>query len=145
MKIQEQDLFHGAALTQIVEHKSFKALNRASVKYGHYLVNADRHVFAKYSKATRSPWSFTFQPNDLKAIQAEINNGNTVFLCLVCGTATVCALAEAEFTSLIDLASPAAQRVRVEVPAGGSCHVSGSLGSLKRTVPHNSFPDKVFA
>lgn len=62
MKIQEQDRFHGAALTQIVEHKSFKALNRASAKYGHYLVNADRHVFTKYSKATRSPWSFTFQP-----------------------------------------------------------------------------------
>ncbi|HEY6094790.1 MAG TPA: hypothetical protein VIU93_07535 [Gallionellaceae bacterium] len=145
MKIQEQDRFHGAALTQIVEHESFKALNRASPKYGHYLVNTDRHVFAKYSKATRSPWSFTFQPNDLKSIQAEISAGNTVFLCLVCGTTTVCALTEEEFSKLIDLAFPSAQWVRVEVPSGGSCHLSGSLGSLKRTVPHNSFPEKVFA
>lgn len=108
MKIQEQDLYHGAALTQIVEHHSFKALNRASVKYGHYLVNTDRHVFAKYSKATHSPWSFTFQPHDLQAIHAEITAGHTVFLCLVCGTSTACALTQAEFSSLIDLASTSA-------------------------------------
>lgn len=82
---------------------------------------------------------------DLKAIQAEMNNGHTVFLCLVCGIVTVCALTEAEFTALIDLAATNAQWVRIEVPAGGSCHVSGSLGSLRRTVPHNSFPEKVFA
>jgi hypothetical protein len=36
------------------------------------------------------------------------------------------------------------QSIRVEVPKAGSCHVSGSIGSLKRTVPHNSFPNKVF-
>lgn len=48
MKIQDQDLYHGAALTQIVEHASFKALNRGSEKYGHYLVNKDQHVFIKY-------------------------------------------------------------------------------------------------
>lgn len=145
MKIQEQDRFHGAALTQIVEHDSFKALNRASAKYGHYLVNADRHVFAKYSKATRSPWSFTFQPHDLQSIQAEISAGHPVFLCLVCGTTTVCALTETEFSSLIDINASGTQWVRVEVPSSGSCHVSGSLGKLKRTVPHNSFPEKVFA
>ena len=28
MKIQEQDIYHGPALMQIVEHPSFKALNR---------------------------------------------------------------------------------------------------------------------
>ncbi|WP_131111188.1 hypothetical protein [Sulfuricystis thermophila] len=145
MKIQEQDRFHGAALTQIVEHNSFKALNRASTKYGHYLVNTNRHVFTKYSKSTRSPWSFTFQPHDLQSIQAEISADHPVFVCLVCGTTTVCALTKDELVALIDLHATHAQWVRVEVPSGGSCHVSGSLGKLKRTVPHNSFPEKVFA
>ena len=58
-KIQKQDLYHGAALTQIVEHPTFKALNRASKNYGHYLVNADREVFVKYSASSSSPWGFT--------------------------------------------------------------------------------------
>jgi len=47
MKIQHKDLFHGAALTQLVEHNSFKALNKADDKYGHYLVNTDRRLLVK--------------------------------------------------------------------------------------------------
>lgn len=143
MKIQEKHQFHGAALTQIVEHESFKALNRASNKYGHYRVNADRHTFVKYRKAPHSPWSFTFQPDELKAIQAQLKN--KVFLCLVCGTSTVCALTVKEFTELIDLKSSSAQWVRVEVSPGCSCHVFGSSGKLQRAVSHNSFPGIVFA
>jgi hypothetical protein len=64
MKIQEQDIYHGPGLVQIVEHKSFKALNRASSKYGHYLINTDRHVFAKYSTKKKTPW---LQPDTLRA------------------------------------------------------------------------------
>jgi hypothetical protein len=69
MKIQEKDLFHGAALTQIVEHESFKALNKADEKYGHYQVNHDRRLLVKHSKATSNTgtqtWSFSFKPDDI--------------------------------------------------------------------------------
>jgi len=145
MQIQEQDIFHGAALTQIVEHKSFKALNRATAKYGHYLVNTDRHVFVKYRKPNRSPWQHTLSEDDIAGISAEITNGHAVFLCLVCGTTTVCALNSTEIGTILDLGGSRQQWIRIEIPKGGSCHVSGSKGKLKRTVPHNSFPEKIFA
>lgn len=145
MKIQEQDRFHGAALTQIVEHKSFKALNRASPKYGHYLVNTDKQVFVKYRKLARSPYIFTVQPDELHALSEAQNAPGEVLLCLVCGTETVCALNEDELDAVIDVFSSASQWVRVEIPKGGSCHVSGSCGKLRRAVTHSSFPDKVFA
>lgn len=145
MKIQEQDIYHGAALTQIVEHKSFKALNRGSEKYGHYLVNTNRHVFAKYRKTKRSPWVFQFNAHDVQALRDTPEAAEHVFLCLICGRSTVCALTRDEIEQLIDLSQHnSAQSIRVEVPKGGSCHVSGSVGSLKQTVPHNSFPDKIF-
>jgi hypothetical protein len=144
MKIQEQDLFHGAALTQIVEHKSFKALNRGSQKYGHYLVNKDQHVFVKYGKSNVTPWKFTFAPDEIEAIRGEADKSKSVFICLVCGPITVCALNRAEFTNTIDLSASGQQWIRIDVPKNGSCRVSGSAGSLKRRVPHNSFPDKVF-
>ena len=145
MKVQEQDQYHGIALTQIVEHKSFKALNRASSKYGHYLVNTDRHVFLKYRTPVMSPWIFTLQADELKAIAAEVQVNQKVFLALVCGTITVCALDIDEVKELVDLSIKLGQQsIRVEVPQGGSCHVSGSAGSLKYTIPHNSFPNKVF-
>jgi len=105
MKIQEQDQYHGAALTQIVEHESFKALNRASEKYGHYLVNTDKHVFVKYRTANRSPWTFTVQPDELAAIKTETDQDHEVFLCLVCGGKTVCALNSEEIKNVIDSSS----------------------------------------
>jgi hypothetical protein len=146
MKIQEKDLFHGAALTQIVEHKSFKALNRATTKYGHYLVNTDRHVFVKYRKPNKSPWQHTFSDDEVAAIAAEIEKGHAVFLCLVCGNTTICALNTSEIQTLLNVnASSGQQWIRVDIPKGGSCRVSGSNGDLERTVPHNSFPKKVFA
>lgn len=144
MKIQEQDFYHGAALTQIVEHKSFKALNRASGKYGHYLINTDRHVFVKYRTAESSPWSFTFQADEVATISKSIVSGLT-HVCLVCGGVTICALSSVEVQTLIDLNSSTSQWIKVEVPKGGRCHVAGSIGALAKTVPHNAFPDKVFA
>lgn len=144
MKIQEQDRFHGAALTQIVEHESFKALNKASEKYGHYLINTDHHVFVKYRKPESTPWSFTVQPDELKAISSELMAGHTVYLALVCGTTTICALTSDEIQAVINLSVTASQWIRVDIPKGGSCHVTGSAGALKRTVPHNSFPNKLF-
>jgi hypothetical protein len=141
MKIQEQDIFHGPGLVQIVEHRSFKALNRGSEKYGHYRINADRHVFAKYSSRKKGPWQFTFQLSDLENIQSQ---SGSVFVMLSCGHETVCALSKEELGQIVDLDSPVQQSVTIEVPKGGSCHVRGNLGKLARTVPHNAFPDKVF-
>lgn len=145
MKIQEKDVYHGAALTQIVEHPSFKALNQASTKYGHYLVNTDRQVFVKYRKAKSSPWTFTLQPAEVSALASAIAAPHKVFLCLVCGNTTVCALTATEIQTLVDTQSKGQQWVRVDAPKNKSCRVSGTQGRLKKTVPHKSFPDKVFA
>jgi hypothetical protein len=144
MKIQEQDRFHGPALMQIVEHKSFKALNRASNRYGHYLINTDRQVFVKYRTNKTQSWTFVFQPDELQALRSALKSGDKVYVCLVCGTVTICCLSEEELKTVIDPTSTMQQSVRVDVPKGGSCHVSGSRGALPRVVPHNSFPEKVF-
>jgi len=144
MRIQEKDTYHGAALTQVVEHKSFKALNRATTKYGHYLINTDRALFVKYRKPNKSPWQHTMSEDDIAAIATEIKKNKSVFLCLVCGTTTVCALDSKEIQTVLDLDPAGQQWIRVEIPKGGSCHVSGTNGKLKRTIPHSSFPDKLF-
>lgn len=144
MKIQEQDRYHGPALMQIVEHASFKALNRASKAYGHYLVNTDREIFVKYLKVRKSPWVFTVQPSELGPMNAALAANHSLFLCLVCGTETICALTAPELQSIIDMSSSRPQSIRVEVPLGGSCHVGSPTRKLPRAVPHNSFPNKIF-
>ncbi|MCH8025547.1 MAG: hypothetical protein IH866_02020 [Chloroflexi bacterium] len=146
MKIQKQDIYHGPALMQIVEHPSFTALNKPDEKYGHYIVNTDRQLFVKYRDSDESPWRFTFQPEEIVAIKADIRRSNhETFICLVCGDFSICCLDSSELRSVIDLSSETTQWVSVEVPAGGSQHVAGSNGKLGYTIPHNSYPDKVLA
>ncbi|MGD7023611.1 hypothetical protein ACQCVK_13505 [Rossellomorea vietnamensis] len=144
MKIQTQDLYHGAVLTQITEHSSFKALNKVDSQYGHYLVNHDTRLFVKYLTKQTSPWSFKFSISELRAIQHDIESSSRVFLCLVCGHETICTLDIQEFSNLIDLSSIENQYIFVDVPASGSMHVRGSGGKLDRTLRHNSFPAKLF-
>ena len=146
MKIQPKDYFHGAALTQIVEHPSFTALNKADEKYGHYLINANIRLLVKYSSPSSSPWQFTFNESDLKSIREDIAvDGIRFFACLVCGTETVCLLTEQQLSIVIGLDAEDAQWVRVEDPSPGkSMRVKGSTGKLEKTIPHNAFPKGLF-
>lgn len=144
MKIQTQDLYHGAVLTQITEHSSFKALNKVDSQYGHYLVNHDTRLFVKYLTKETTPWNFKFHYSELQSIQQDLESTPRVFLCLVCGTETICTLGVQEFSNLIDVTLSDNQSISVEVPDGGSMHVKGSAGKLSKTLPHNSFPNKLF-
>jgi hypothetical protein len=121
MKVQEEDLYHGAALTQVVEHPSFKALNKADDKYGHYLVNHDRRILAKYTKRRASPWQFTFSADDMLAVEKDLKaKGSRTFVCLVCGDETVCLLDEKEISEVLDVSRFAGQWIRVDAPRGCS-------------------------
>jgi len=146
MKVQEKDLYHGAALTQITEHPSFKALNKADDKYGHYLINADTRVMVKHTKAKGARWQFTFQPDDLATLQEDIKSKYKTFVCLVCGHTTICMLDPDQLNQVIDLSRPRAQAVVVLVrKPGASMTVRGPFGELKGKIPHKTFPRSLFA
>ena len=145
MKIQEQDIYHGPALMQIVVHPSFKALNKADGQYGHYQVNASIRVWAKYSTAGDAPWTFTFQPTDLAGIRADIDAGASVFIALACGHQTICCLSHDQFAAIVDASATAQQWIKVDAPAGKQMRVTGSANSKSPSlVPHNSFPGCIF-
>ena len=143
MKIQQKDLYHGAALTQLVEHDSFKALNKVDKKYGHYLVNTDRRLMVKLTEKVNPPWQFTFQPDDLANLREDITAGYKTLVILSCGTKTICLLPYADYSAVIDQNAVSPQWIRVEIPK--TCmRVRGNSGELRRAVKHNAFPDKVF-
>ncbi|AXE34017.1 hypothetical protein [Chromobacterium phragmitis] len=143
MRIQTQDFYHGAALMQIVEHPSFKALNKASEKYGHYLINKDQHIFIKYSTAEESPWQFKLSPDDIVSLEKACRKKEPAWLCLVCGGVAICALNKAEMLVVFDFTSQT-NWVKVTIPPRGQCRVAGSNGDLDYAIPSNAFPAKVF-
>jgi hypothetical protein len=144
MKIQTKDFYHGAALTQIVEHPSFTALNKAGDKYGHYIVNYDIRLIVKYSSPGNGPWQFTFNSDDLEIIQNDIDGDASFYACLICGEETICLLGEEDLQKLIDTDTNDIQWVRVDSPPRRSMRVTGSQGKLGHTVAHNVFPNRLF-
>jgi hypothetical protein len=144
MKIQQKHLFHGAALTQIVEDPRFTALNKADEKYGHYQINHNKRLLVKYTANNRSPWSFTLQSDDIDTIMNDIYSEQESFLCLVCGKKTICILTAEEFENLVDANSENAQWIKVESPPNSGMRVSGSEGNILSVIAHNTFPKKLF-
>ena len=144
MKIQKKDLFHGSALTQIVENPLFTALNKADEKYGHYQINHDKRLLVKHTSNDKAPWSFTLQPDDIDTVVADISSDQKSFLCLVCGQTTICILTTEEFEQLVDTNGKTAQWIKVDCRPGSGMRVSGSAGSIKAVIAHNAFPKKIF-
>ncbi len=146
MKIQEEDLYHGVALTQFVEHASYTARNKASSKHGHYLVNADRRMFVKYRTSEGTDYSFTFSKAEMAALAEDLQLPSAkVYLALVCGGASIWPLDRSEIETIIDPFGAKQQWIRVSWPEGGSMRVVGSIGELDRVVTDNSFPSLLFA
>lgn len=144
MKIQEQDVFHGPALAQIVEFPAFKALNKVDQKYGHYVVNTNRRLVMKYAK-TPSPWKFSFSVDDLRVLGRDIDLRDArTFVVLVCKHETICVLTQDQLMSVVDIYDPRAQAITVSFPDGGGLRVEGTLGKLAEVVPHNAFPGVIF-
>ena len=146
MKIREKDFFHGAALTQIVEHPSFKALNKADEKYGHYQINNDIKILLKYRTHNKSPWIFTLNRNDLATLNKDKDNGKKIksYLCLVCGNTTICILPSSDYTKLVKTSVKKPQQITVELPKNSSLHVRSKSGELDHCIFHNSFPKILF-
>lgn len=142
MKIQQKDYYHGAALTQIVEHESFKALNKADTKYGHYKINHDIRIMIKITSIAEDPWQFTVNQSDLATIVEDLSFDDKFFLCLVCGMETICLLNHEQIKELLNLSSSDQQWLKVKNT--GSLRIWSTRTELKRTIPHNAFPDKIF-
>lgn len=145
MKIQKKDQYHGSALTQIIEDPLFTALNKADEKYGHYQINHNKRILVKHTSNDKSPWLFTLKPEDIDTVVGDISSDQELFLCLVCGTTTICILTTEEFEQVIDISGSSAQWVRIECPKGSGMRVTGSAGPIRAVIPHSSFPKKLFS
>ncbi len=141
MKIQEQDLYHGAALTQIVESTSFTALNRDPDKYGLYVINHDRRVLIKHTTKLRhdGKYQFTFGTNDLDALNQHGAHPEKTFVALVCAQQVICGMDLTQLGGIIDLDAGGQQWVTVEAPPGKSLRTRGSSGDGP-LVAVNRFP-----
>lgn len=99
MSIQKQEFYEGAALHQLI-----RGSNGAKVIYAPPLFVFDDklQVHLKYSTGKRSPWGFTFTPEE-QVFLGERAQSMPLVIGLICGADGVAAVAYNEYLSVASL------------------------------------------
>jgi hypothetical protein len=149
MRIDKQDLYHGAALMQIVEH-SQAIIMKMKHKSSEYQVSVataprgeeNRYIYIKHVARNVEPFRFVFSKQERDFLEIELTRNAPVFVVLVCGSSYICALSKKQYRDLAAARGPLT--LLVEAPPGGSMRVR-RFGSDKKPllVAHNTFPKKV--
>lgn len=111
MKINDDHMYHGAALTQIAEHPVFKAINAFWVggrkSSCAFRINDSTGIFIKYAnspRGTADEYIFTFTRTHLEELTQLREHCTSVFAVLVCiGAKAICALSYGQVMDLIRL------------------------------------------
>ncbi|MCV7402181.1 hypothetical protein H7K24_18760 [Mycobacterium fragae] len=150
MKIDRQDLYHGAALLQIIEDGRGPVISRMWPEpYYRVLVGIDgekednRYLYIKYISRNLEPFRFSFTKHERKFLEDEfLERSGPVFIVLVCGTSYVCVLDAEQYSRLGR--DPNRLVLQVETPERGRIRVK-RWGERMRPllVAHSAFPKNV--
>jgi hypothetical protein len=175
MMIDNNDLYYGAALKQIADHKLFKSIN-AEWQGGEksrcaYRINTDIGIYVRAAtKPVCGEYVFNFKKTNFEEWKALEKVCKNVFIVLVCYDARaisrgsrmancrqICVLQRSQIEVLItargtDLASLSQINVLITVPDSQSMRaavaIPGTRGKrmeLKRKIPRNAFPKVIFS
>lgn len=110
LKIHDDHLYHGSALTQIAEHKQFTSINALEVKgrrFNNVYVINNHLIHLKYAsnpKGTLKEYQFTFNTEHLNMLAKANEHGNEFVVALVCvKDREICALPYKELLRLIEM------------------------------------------
>lgn len=165
MRIDDDHMYHGAALIQIAEDPLFTAINSFKLASGvsrvAYRINDDIGVYLKYASnptPAHREYVFTFRKEHLAEFGEIAKTAQKVFAALVCVKARqVCCLPYEGLTKLIlarRKAKGAAENqyvILVTLPQGKSFRVYVNAPGVRNTmlgkavvVSRNDFPSEIF-
>ena len=133
MGIKKQEFNEGAALHMLIRQGGV-----SSIRYEapFFIVNERQLVHLKYCTRSRSPWGFTFMPEE-QSLLMQTSSKNCVAIALICGADGVAAF---DCRAYLSIARPKRSSVHVACYRGRGEHyeVNGPDGSLQgKVAPSN--------
>lgn len=143
--LTSRDQQHGAVLRQIVKHGG--QCQSIQSGFGQYEVDNSKLFLIKYC-GRASSWQFTIRRHDIQGlVEYQFSSFfEQSFLALNCRNKEVCILGFDEWSTVLDVESPADQQT-ITLRRSKNCGfvVSGSGGSLDRTIPKSRLSNVVAA
>ncbi len=134
MAIRKQEFYEGAAL-----HLLARAGKITSIRYEapFFVLNNDLIVLLKYSTRTRSPWGFTFTPEEQVLLKEKACQLKTA-IALVCGADGVAAF---DYDGYLQVASPRDSAIHISCYRDHREHyeVNGPDGKLDGKIPPSNW------
>ena len=155
MAIDEFKRYHGFALAELLDNRFLNddrsAINfpiarlKSSVNYV-YVIDDDCALYFKYSRASRSPWQFSFTESHIQEINRLVSfeEVRNFFLVLICGFEAIAVLNYGELFQVIDLENSIPQSIRVTTYHNRSLRISGTKAKLNRTLSKTKPFEKVY-
>ena len=111
MKINDDHMYHGAALTQIVEHPTFKAVNafwlNGKKSNAAFRINDTTGIYVKYAgfpRGSSKEYIFTFTRAHLDELSVLREHCTRVFIVLVCiRIKEICVISYGQLLQMIGL------------------------------------------
>lgn len=134
MTIQKHEFYEGAALYQLIRGAGVSGVRYAAP---FFVLNDEVQVYLKYSTGKRSPWSFTFGPEEQALLHARAARHRT-FIGLICGADGVAALSFDNYTRIANV-SDSALRIACFRLHREHFEVSGPGGKLPSKIPPSNW------
>jgi hypothetical protein len=134
MGILKQEFYEGAALHQIVRYCDGVRITYAAP---FFVLNDQVRLHLKYSTGVRSPWGFTFPPDEQSLLYERADNQPLV-MGLICAADGIVAL---PFEHYVKIASKRTTAVRVSCCRRHREHfeISGPDGKLPGKIPSSNW------
>lgn len=130
MAIQKQEFYEGAALHQLIRN----SIETRIIYAAPFFILDDRvQVYLKYSTGIRSPWGFTFTPDEQDFLHRRATTLRTV-IGLICGADGIAALPFERYAK-VAVQRDAAVRVSCQRGHRESFEVAGPDGSVPGKIP----------
>src|ERR1700683_347324 len=89
MAIKKQEFYEGAALHRLVRTGAIPGIRYCPP---FFTFNDRLLVLLKYSTRTRSPWRFTFKPDEQARLQTRALEQRPIIIAMVCGSDGIAAI-----------------------------------------------------
>ena len=130
MAIKKQEFYEGAALHLLIRGGG---VTKIVYKAPLFEVNDRLLILLKYTTKGRSPWGFTFMPDE-QILLHTMERSRPLVIGLICAFDGVAVITEGDFRSL---ASPTNWSVHISCyrEHRGHYEINGPIGTLPRKVP----------
>jgi len=136
--IAKREFYHGAAVVRLLEDKRCQTVRKNELGY---VINDSVLIFLKYSTKARSPWRFTFVPEEVEQLNTRAASFADIFVVLICGGDGICPVSWCNVCQLLHNTTGWMSARRGFNQEYG---VAGPKGELGGKVPLNAWPSIIF-